>query len=360
MKQSGILTIDRAALADNYQFLQEKVAPHCAVGASVKANAYGLGIKPVIETLNTLKCPQYFVATLQEALEIRQIVPKTSIATLNGLFLGDEEEYLTHNITPILNSIEEIARWQKLAKSKEQALPAFLHINTAMNRQGISLTETQKIIDEPSITHGIHFETVMSHFACADEKDHPLNAQQAKLFEQYSHHFTQSKRSLANSSGIFRDPAYHYDMVRPGYALYGGNPTPETKNPIKRVLGLEVPVLHTRFCKKGDAIGYGASYLFDKDTITATIALGYADGFFRTGSNKAVLYYKGQPCPVIGRVSMDLVTIDIDHLAQKPQVGDTIEILGHHQTIDDLAKATGTIGYEIMTAFGNRYHREYL
>ncbi len=360
MTQTGILTIDLAALGENYRFLQEKVGKSCAIGASVKANAYGLGIKPVIETLNTLKCPQYFAATLDEAIEIRKIVPQTPIAVLNGLYQGAEEEYLRENITPILNSKEEIKRWQSLAKSKNQALSAFLHINTAMNRQGINLTETQDMIDDPALTKGIILNMVISHFACSDEKDHPLNTHQAELFKQYSQHFPKSRKSLANSSGIFRDPAYHYDMARPGYALYGGNPTPETSNPMKRVVDLSVPVLQTRICKKGESIGYGASHTFDKDTMTATIGMGYADGFLRTADKQKTFYYNGQACPVIGRVSMDLVTINIQNLVQKPEVGEMIEILGAHQTIDDLACDMGTIGYEVLTSFGNRYKREYI
>jgi alanine racemase len=201
----------------------------------------------------------------------------------------------------------------------------------------------------------------MSHFASADEQDQELTQIQHQRFEGITKYFPDTPKSLANSSGLFRSKDYHYDMVRPGYALYGGNPTPETTNPMHNVVSLESRILQIRTCKKGETIGYGASYTFDKDTTTATLALGYADGFFRAHSNKAKLYYNNQPCPVIGRVSMDLVTIDISNITGKPPIqGDAVEILGANQSVDDLAISAGTIGYEILTSLGARYKREYI
>ena len=234
-----------------------------------------------------------------------------------------------------------------------------------MNRLGLSHAEAKDVITDPNQLEGLDIEMVMSHFACADEKDHPLTKKQAHEFANLAQHFEASKKSLANSSGLFRDSLYYYDTIRPGYSLYGGNPTPETDNPMSATVSLTTRILQIRECKKGDSIGYGASHVFDQDTQTATVAVGYADGFLRSSSGSktggAILYWQGQPCPVLGRVSMDLVTVDLSRLTgELPVQGDGLEILGTHQGVDDLADAAGTIGYEILTSLGDRYHRNYI
>lgn len=357
---SGILSINLKALADNYRLFQDKVGEGRDVAGVVKADAYGLGLKPVVETLLNLDCPQFFVASLEEALSLRAINKDVPVAVLGGLFIGAEEEYVAHNITPVLNTPNDIARWAEIAKSKQDMLGAILHFDTGMNRLGLSKDEAHNLIENPQALDGINLQYVMTHFACADEKDHPLTKKQAHDFANLAQHFPNAKKSLANSPGLFVDAAYHYDMVRPGFALYGGNPTPCSNNPMRSVVDLSVRILQIRLCKKGESIGYGAGHIFEKDTPTATVALGYADGFLRSGSSKATLYFNGQPCPVIGRVSMDLVTVDLsDVKGAPPKQGDALEILGQNQSVDDLAEAAGTIGYEILTSLGKRYHRNY-
>jgi alanine racemase len=360
LTHSGILEINLSHLAENYRLFQDKVGPDCAVAGVVKADAYGLGLKPVVEKLDSLNCPQYFVATLDEAVQLRQLNGQSPVAVLGGLFHGAEEDYIAQKITPVLNSPDDISRWQELAKEKAETLSAFLHIDTGMNRLGLSHDETQKIIDDPALLDGIDVKIIMSHFACADEKDHPLTAQQHALFSDVISAFPQSSHSLANSPGLFRSETYHYDLVRPGIGLYGGNPTPETDNPMKPTVSLKSRILQIRHCKKGETIGYGASHKFDRDTMTATIGLGYADGFLRTADRQKTFYYNDVPCPVIGRVSMDLVTIDLSGVKENPTSGEMIEIIGPNQTIDDLAADLGTIPYEILTSLGQRYHREYI
>lgn len=358
---SGVLSIDLKALADNYRLFQQKVGPKRQVAGVVKADAYGLGLEPIVKKLTELDCPQFFVATLEEAIQLRQINKETPVAVLGGLFKGAEKEYIAHHILPVLNSPDDIGRWQQLARDKQEKLPAFIHFDMGMNRLGLSPDETKQLISTPDMLDGLDVQLIMSHFACADEKDHPLTKKQAHNFANIAQHFPNAKISLANSPGLFRDERYHYDMVRPGYALYGGNPTPEMKNPMKPVVELMVRVLQIRQNKKGESIGYGASHIFNKDTLSATVALGYADGFLRSGSNQAILYWNGQPCPVIGRVSMDLVTVDLSRITENlPVAGDSLEVLGPHQTIDDLAEASDTIGYEILTSLGKRYHRQYI
>ena len=315
---SGVLTINLEALAANYRLFQDKAGEGRDIAGVVKADAYGLGLGPVVKKLTELGCPQFFVATLEEAMALRQINQQTPVAVLGGLFTGAEDDYLAHDILPVLNTPDDISRWRKMAHSQNKKLPAILHFDTGMNRLGLSHAEAKDVIADPNQLEGLDIEMVMSHFACADEKDHPLTKKQAHEFANLAQHFEASKKSLANSSGLFRDSLYYYDTIRPGYSLYGGNPTPEANNPMSATVSLTTRILQIRECKKGDSIGYGASHVFDQDTQTATVAVGYADGFLRSNSGSktggAILYWQGQPCPVLGRVSMDLVTVDLSRL----------------------------------------------
>ncbi len=354
---SGFLKINLSALQENYRSFCAMTKAQ--VAGVLKADAYGLGVEPVFKALRKEGCKIFFVATPEEAFALRALDHDVQISVLGGLWPGAEEDYFAHDVRPVLNSLEMIRRWQAFARKKEQALPATVHFDTGMNRLGLSADETQSLLEDQTCLDGLDLQYVMSHFACADDKDHPMTAQQYERFEKIAAVFPNVKKSLANSPGLFRSKEYHYDLVRPGYALYGGNPAPETNNPVKPVVHLEVPALQVRNVQKGETIGYGASHVFEQNTQSATIALGYADGFLRSGSNKASVFFKGQACPVLGRVSMDLVTIGIGHLREKPEPGDRIEILGDHQGVDDLAQACGTIGYEILTSLGRRYQRVY-
>ena len=273
---------------------------------------------------------------------------------LGGLYHGAEEMYRAKNIIPVLNSEEDIKRWAAFAQKRGEKLPAILHIDTGMNRLGAPIN-----ID-PALCTAFDLHYVMSHFSSSDEKDHAANDRQAANFAAIAAHFPDSKKSLANSSGMFRNKDWHYDLIRPGYALYGGNPLPETTNPVKAVASLSVRVLQTRSVKKCEHAGYNETYRFEKNTTCATVALGYADGFPRSLSNKGVLYWNGQPCSIRGRVSMDLTIIETGHLPNPPKQGDWVEVLGPHQDVDALATAAGTIGYNILTALGPRYHRVYM
>lgn len=367
LSHSGILTIDLAALAANYRDFQTKAGAKCAVAGVVKADGYGVGMARVVETLSALDCPQFFVATVEEALALRQVNTQTPVAVLGGLYHGAEQDYIAHKITPVLNTPDDIARWQILALQGDTPLPAILHFDTGMNRLGLSRAEADVIIQDKSLMNGLDIQLVMSHFACADDKDHVLTKKQAHDFANIAQHFEGAQKSLANSSGLYRSDSYIHDMVRPGYALYGGNPTPESANPMQSVVSLNARILQIRNCKAGESIGYSATHKFDKDTRTATVAVGYADGFLRSHSSRikdgkqsgATLYYNGQPCPVLGRVSMDLVSVDISAVKGDIHQGGSIEILGPNASIDDLAASAGTIGYEILTSLGARYKREY-
>lgn len=356
--EQALLTIDLKALAGNHGLFRRRVGPRVRVAGIVKADAYGLGMIPVAETLYAQGCRDFFVATLEEALSLRAALPDAPIAMLGGLSCGTEDDFIAHNIVPVLNSAADISGWKECAARTGRKLPAILHFDTGMNRLGLGADETAALLDDPYAFDGLDIRLVMSHFACADEKGHPLTAQQQARFEVIAAHFPGIEKSLANSSGIFRDTAYHYDLVRPGMGVYGLNPVPETVNPMQPVVRLEARILQIRNARKGETVGYGASHTLERDTRLATVGLGYADGFLRSLSGRGVLYYQGTPCPVIGRVSMDLVTVDIGSLPTHP--GEMLEVLGPHQDADALAAAAGTIGYEILTSLGARYKRVYL
>lgn len=358
---SGILTVDLSALGYNYQLLQKTVGQKCGVAGIVKADAYGLGMAPIVKKLTELNCPQFFVATLEEALALRKINTDTPVAVLNGLYHGAEKEYLAHNIMPVLNSLEEIMRWKKQAKDTSTPMPAIIHFDTGMNRLGLGTKETERFFDSPTFSTGLDIKMLLSHFSCADEKENILTFKQNEKFKILAEKFPAAQKSIANSSGVFRDKIYHHDIVRPGYALYGGNPTPETNNPMKPVVKLAARILQVNHVERGESVGYGATHIFDNSMTIATVALGYADGFMRSGSAATTLYWRGKPCPVLGRISMDLVSVDLSALADStPQTGHFMDILGPHQNIDGLADDMRTIGYEILTSFGARYQREYV
>ena len=352
----GHLNIDLGAVAANYQKFCDMTAPECAVAGIVKANAYGLGMTQVVPVLEREGCRRFFVATLDEAIAVRAIT-KQPVCVLGGLIPGAEAEYHAHGVTPVLNTLGDIDRWAAFAKKTEARTKAIIHFDTGMNRLGLGQDETRILLDKPAMLEGLAIIAIMSHFACADEKNHPLTEAQYQKFSAAAAHFPQAQKSLANSSGIFRDRKYHYDLVRPGMAIYGLNPTPETDNPMRATVSLHARILQVRIVENQDTVGYGATYRFDKKTTVATIGLGYTDGFMRAAGRNAVFYYKGHPCPAIGRVSMDLITVDMG--PHTPQQGEMLEILGPNQSADTLAEARGTIGYEVLTNLGDRYHRDY-
>lgn len=359
MRAPAILTIDLQALRTNYRILCNK-AGGAAVAGIVKADAYGLGMENIFRTLRGEGCALFFVATPEEALALRGLDNDVDIAVLGGLLPGMEDVCIRNRIVPILNSLQEVFLWQKAAQNHGETLPAILHFDTGMNRLGLGAAETQNILENrQQILERIDLRGIISHFACADEAGNPMTEKQYARFSEIAHHFPNVPKSLANSSGLFRSDSYCFDIVRPGYALYGGNPVPEQSNPMRPVVTLHTKILQVRDVKKGESAGYGAAHVFEKDTRTATAALGYADGFLRSGSGQATLYWNGRPCPVRGRISMDLVTVELP-MDSRPQPGDMLEILGPHQDIDTLAAACGTIGYEILTALGKRFLWEYI
>lgn len=354
---SARLMIDLDALRANYTRFQTLVGPRCAVAGIVKADAYGLGAEPVARVLLQAGCDLFFVATLDEALALRGFLAPEypEIAVLGGLYVGAEKEYLANGLAPVLNTLGEVFRWGRAAPGR----PAILHVDTGMNRLGLDGDEVVRLLDDPGLLCGVPLSAIMSHFACADEPDHPMTLGQKARFMDISAYFPGVKRSLSNSAGLFLGPAYHFDIVRPGIALYGGAPLAGRPNPMHPVVGLDAQVLQLRRVRKGETVGYGAAHCFEKDGFCATVALGYADGFLRSLSGRGRMFWKQYSLPIVGRVSMDLVTLDCAGIpdVDLPCPGDFVEIIGKNQSLESVASDAGTIPYEILTGMGARYHR---
>ncbi len=365
MAISGELNINLNALQHNYKLLDNISSHSCDIGVSIKADAYGLGAKDVAKSLYDVGARHFFVANIDEAEVIRSVLPKSRVYILNGFFNKDKFVYLEKDFIPVLNFIDEIKKYQIFAKEENHRLPAVIHFDTGMNRLGLSDNEANIICNDLSLLDGIRIEYIMSHFSSSDEKDSYLNNNQYKKFLEISSYFKDVKRSLCNSGGVFLSSDYHMDLIRAGIALYGGKPVAALpENPMRQVVSLNVPVLQIKSVKKGDYVGYNASYRFESDCDIAIVAIGYADGFFRCLSNGAgALYYNGYKMPVCGRVSMDLVVCSLENIVDKslyPNIGDMVEVIGVNQTIDQLAKSANTISYEILTSLGGRYKRHYI
>jgi len=343
---TGTLNIDLDAIAANWRALDRLSASGVQTAAVVKADAYGLGTTRVVRALAQAGARRFFVAAAEEGAAVRQALgPGPQISVLSGHMAGDTEMIHDLELTPMLNSLEQITRHL-------EALPGHpfgLQLDTGMNRLGLEPVEWEAVA--PYILEADP-ELLMSHLACADEPDHPMNEAQLAVFEDMTGG-TGLPRSFAATGGILLGPRYHFDLTRPGIGLYGGRPF-ETGNP---VVSLSLPIIQTREVAPGETVGYSAAWEAEAPSVIATLAAGYADGLPRTLSNAAMLWDSATPCPLVGRVSMDMITVDISHL---PEIPRALDILGPHQSVDDLADAAGTIGYELLTVLGRRYTRRYL
>lgn len=359
----SVLEINLDALAQNYQTIRT-LAANAETAAVVKADAYGLGSVQVSERLYKNGCRTFFTAHFEEALTIRTHLKDVEIYALNGLLTATPEAFVAANICPVLNCLQDVRIWQDMAKAQGRTLPCAIHFDTGMNRLGLGTLETETFLrDKAHYMDGLDVRLILSHFSSSDEPGHPATAAQAQRFAFIKTFFPGIRASLCNSAGIFLDKSYHHEQVRCGMALYGLNPTHGT-NPLKRVVDLTARVLQTHEVRKHECVGYGARYQAEKNERLATVCVGYADGFFRLFSHMgASLFWNGIPCPLRGRVSMDLITVSIDHIQDRPpQAGDMMEVIGAHQTPESLAALAGgkTSSYELLTALGSRYQRVYL
>ena len=361
----GALTIDLGALKRNYRKLK-KAAPNANCAAVVKADAYGTGAVRSAKALAEEGCDTFFVATLDEAGQVRDAVPTAALYVLNGVFLGTCPQFVAVNARPVLGSLPEIEEWADFNSQQSTRLPAALHIDTGMNRHGLTADEIEEISRDSAILETFEVSLVMSHLACADNPGHPKNVEQRLTFDRLRAKLPEAPVSLANSAGIFLGQEFHYDMVRPGIALYGGQALGRSSDPMSPVVHLHGRIVQVRPARKGETVGYGAAHALTRPSRIAVVAVGYADGYARTlGSNHgkpgAVGYIGGHRAPIVGRVSMDLITLDVTDVPEESAYrGALVELLGDHVGLDDLARIAGTIDYEILTRLGRRHQRIYL
>lgn len=353
----AVLRIDLDALTENYRALQRQVAP-ASVAAVVKADGYGIGAELVAQTLLKANCRHFFVAQLGEAIALKPALPAdVPLFVLNGLQPGAEAQCAAIGATPVLNSLDQIERWSALAHRMGHPLPAALQVDSGMARLGLPPEEVAVLADQPERLAGIDVRLIMSHLACGDEPDSAFNAQQTANFEALARHFPDVPRSLDNSGGSFL-PRGHFDIVRTGIALYGGVAQTGAR-PLRAVVALEARIVQVRTIAAGAGVGYGLTHKCERESRIATIPVGYADGWPRHLSNSGSVFIAGIRVPIAGRVSMDSITLDVTHVpAELIYPGAAVELIGPHQTIDDVATDAGTISYEILTQLGRRYHRE--
>jgi len=361
----AVLTIDLSALRQNYRKLKQ-AAPSANCAAVVKADAYGTGAVRSATALAQEGCDTFFVATLDEASEIRDALPDAALYVLNGIFQGTCPYLIAAKARPVLGSLPEVEEWADFNSKQSEPLAAALHIDSGMNRHGLTPDEIEAIANDPVILNSLKISLVMSHLACADEPDHPKNQDQRRTFDRLRAKLPGAPASLANSAGIFLGPDFHYDMVRPGIALYGGKPFAGAVDAMVPVVRLHGRIVQVRPAAKGETVGYGAEHGLTRPSRLAIVAVGYADGYVRMlGSSDAKLgaagYIGGHRAPILGRVSMDLITLDVTDIAENMVYrGAMVELLGDHVRLDDLAKIAGTIDYEILTRLGRRHQRIYL
>lgn len=356
------LTIDLKAIVANYQILAaQSQTAECA--AVVKADAYGLGMEKIAMALAKAGCRRFFVALPSEGLFLRRLLPDVSINILSGLLPGAEPLYLSERLTPVLNSYENVAKWAELSRTHGPH-PSILHLETGIHRLGLQQADIEKINRDLSVLDGLEVKFLMSHLACADIQDHAKNQAQLVEFDRLKAMLPDALSglpcSLANSSGIFIGPEYHMDLMRPGISLYGGNPVPGRKNPMQPVVRLQGKILQVHDVDREMTVGYGATHRMTKNGRIAAVSVGYADGYLRSLGNAGFCGIGEFRAPVVGRVSMDMITIDVTAIPQDiSQAGCLVDLIGGIVDLDEIAEKAGTISYELLTSLGPRYHRHY-
>ncbi|MEM8796630.1 MAG: alanine racemase [Pseudomonadota bacterium] len=356
----GLLTIDLPALAENWQLL-DRMSGEAECAAVVKADAYGIGLLQASAALRDAGARTFFVATTAEAVALRQKFSDVTIYVLNGLQPGKSSVFLEHELCPVLNSLEEIEEWAYDGNSA----PAALHIDTGMNRLGLREEEAGALADDAKQVSCLRLNLIMSHLACADTPSSLMNGCQLSRFRDAAGLFEGVPRSLSNSAGIFNGSAFHCDLVRPGIALYGGAAlkSHEDDCPMKPVVTVTAAILQIRDVKAHESVGYGAAETVEAPHKIAVVSAGYADGFLRsagstTAEKGASAYVGGKHAPLIGRVSMDMIAIDVTEVDGLKR-GDRVELFGPNASINRLASNAGTISYEFLTGLGHRYRRTY-
>ncbi len=353
----AILRIDLGALRHNYKKLSAKAGVEC--GAAIKGEAYGVGMAETGAALWQAGCRKFFVARPEEGGSLRNVLRDAEIYVLDGLYPRAADYYVMHGLRPALTSLAQAEDWARHGKGK----PCALHVDTGINRAGFDMREFLALAENAPLNYKLNIALMMSHLACADSPKHPMNRKQLERFKYVKSFYPHVPASLANSSGIYLGKSYSLDMARPGVALYGGNPVLPKKNPMKPVVQLMAKVLQVRGLRKGETVGYSATWKAPRDSRIAILAAGYRDGIPRKLSSSkpeglAQVWLGNRRCPIIGRVSMDMMCVDVS-AAKNVLVGDEAEIFGKHISIDEAAGWASTISYELFTHLGTRYARTY-
>lgn len=350
------LTIDLAALVENWRMIARNVSP-AECGATIKADGYGCGACEVALALWDAGCRTFFVALPMEGKQVRDALPEAIIYVLDGLFAGQADFYIAHDLRPCLVGPEDLVEWADAADGKHKAA---VHIDTGINRLGFDQTQAEAIAGDAELMSRAGLCLLMSHLASGDDETNASNANQRDQFAALRKLFPGLSASLANAPGTFLGPDFCHDLVRPGVALYGGNPLTGKQNPMRCVVSLTAPVLQVRDVAAGDGVGYGATWRADRRSRIAIIGVGYADGLLRAMSRPAKVCIAGQMAPIVGRVSMDMITIDVTDLDPEDVCrGTNAELLGTNIGVDDWAHWSGTLSYEILTSLGRRYAKVY-
>ncbi|HVI52607.1 MAG TPA: alanine racemase [Candidatus Sulfotelmatobacter sp.] len=360
VRAGAVLSVDLDAIVDNYRLLRSK-GPQSVCAAVLKADAYGLGAERVGPALAAAGCRQFFVAHLDEGIALRRALPDNcAIYVLHGPMPGAEAEFLRHMLRPVLNGLEQIEAWRTLARKVEVALPAAVQVDSGMARLGLSPEELQIVSSDRGLLNGITLSLVLSHLSWAEIPEHPANAEALSRFKVARAMLPAAPASFANSSGVFLGSDYHFELLRPGAALYGLCPQPGKPNPLKPVVTLRGKVIQTRAVQAGTPVGYNGRYVSHAAGRIATVGVGYADGFLRCLGNKASASVRGHAVPIVGAVSMDLITLDASTLPFDLRPGELVDLIGGEAPSPDAVAAEAkTIGYEILTSLGSRYHRTY-
>ena len=364
------LTVDLGALVENWREMARR-SGNARTAAVVKADAYGLGIEDVGETLYSAGARDFFVATADEGATLRLYAPEARIFVLCGIWPGMERTFFENDLVPIIASEEQLTFWMSVL-SDYGDYPCALQVDTGFNRLGLPMEDAMALADDVSRPASFAPVLVMSHLACGDDPTNPMNRQQLEAFRKVSTAFEGIEASLANSAGIFLGPDYHFDLTRPGIATFGGEAVPGMANPMRPVATAEARIIQTRSVKAGETVGYGRALQLTRDSRLAIVSAGYADGYMRSQSSAGVPlrqtgvagghgFIAGHKVPVAGRITMDLTIFDVtdlpDHLVR---AGDYIELFGNNILVDDAARAGGTIGYEMLTSMGLRHERRYI
>ena len=371
------LRIDLNAIITNWRYIDSLSSVTTTTAAMVKANGYGLGAKEIATALTRVGCSEFFVANLDEAIELRQYLDEGNyqqlhIMTLHGCHLNQLEDYATFQITPVLNDLEQLSRWrlfsqQRLktgsnngSKTGPNRLPAMLHIDTGMTRLGLDADQTNWLIQNKDALDGLDCRYIMSHLSSAEVTGDPTNTTQLAAFNELRSWFPGMPASLANSAGSMLSPDFHFQMTRPGIALYGAHPADRPTDKLAPTVRWQARIMQVRGAKAGDRVGYGSTHQLDRDSTIATIGVGYADGFNRKLGNKARVLIGSQTAPVIGRVSMDSITVDVTDVDSTHLQPGTVELLYDGYDLSHMAVDAETISYEILTKLGTRPKRHYL